>query len=170
MANAHATDPEDFDLREAVLAHAHTLRTILGSKIELVIQNSSQKYPVRMFRLEEVLSALASNARDAMPNGGTFSIRFETLTVDEEQAKRLKIWKGPYVLMTVQDDGIGMSETELDNVFEPVFSTTGKGKNVGLATAYGIIKCSAGNIFCSSVVGTGTEFKIYLPLRPWTGS
>jgi len=172
MANAPEIISEDFDLRDAILAHAKALRTILGSNNELVIQNTSEKYPVRMsiIQLEQVLSALASNAHDAMPDGGTFSIHFETLTMDEDKAKRVTLWKGPHVLMTVQDTGVGMSEAVLKNVFEPFFTTKPGRTGLGTASVYGIIKCSAGEIVCSSVVGAGTEFKIYFPLRPWAGS
>jgi len=169
MATSPEIRPENFDLRDAILAHANELRTILGPKNELFIENTSEKYPVRMpgILLTTAVSNLASNARDAMPDGGTFSIRFTSLDLNEQEAESLEIWKGPNVLMTVQDNGVGISEAELKHIFEPFFTTKNSAAHpgLGLSTVYGIIKSSAGEIVCNSVLGSGTEFKIYLPLR-----
>ena len=117
-------------------------------------------------QFEQVIVNLAMNARDAMPQGGTFEI--ETCIVEvgtdfHEDFATLR--PGPHVLIKVTDSGSGMDEETLARLFEPFFTTKGNGgTGLGLATVYGIIKQSGGSIWASSTLGVGTTFRIFLPV------
>ena len=119
-------------------------------------------------QLQQVLLNLASNAADAMPDGGRLVIETENFVLDDEQARqRLDLRPGPYVLLTVSDTGHGMGERTLRHIFDPFFTTkaVGKGTGLGLSTVYGIVKGHGGHIECASQPGVGSVFKIYLPVH-----
>jgi signal transduction histidine kinase len=120
-------------------------------------------------QIEQVILNLALNARDAMPGGGTLTLR--TCAVDLEQHDGLRMFgcsiqRGRYVRLTVEDTGAGMDEHTLQRIFEPFFTTKeiGKGTGLGLATVYGIVKQSGGYIRATSTVGKGSTFEVYLPV------
>jgi CheY-like chemotaxis protein len=109
---------------------------------------------------------LCVNARDAMPNGGKLSISAENFVVDENYARRnLDAKAGAYIVVTLADTGTGIPAETIDRIFEPFFTTkeVGKGTGLGLSTAIGIVKSHGGFIDVTSVVGEGTEFKVFLP-------
>ena len=117
-------------------------------------------------QLEQVLLNLGSNAADAMPDGGRLVIDTRNITIDEHRPQELfGLVPGRYVLVTVSDTGCGMSDEELERIFEPFYTTkeVGKGTGLGLASVYGIVKSHGGFIHCYSEVGQGTVFKIYFP-------
>ncbi|MBW4599639.1 MAG: response regulator [Calothrix sp. FI2-JRJ7] len=116
--------------------------------------------------LHQVLMNLIVNARDAMPDGGTLSICAKNLSIDEQYARmNLEANVGSYIVITVADTGIGMPPEILDRIFEPFFTTkdVGKGTGLGLSTVRGIIKSHGGFINVHSIIGKGTEFKLFLP-------
>ncbi len=144
------------------------LKRLIGEQITLKVDHGAQIWPVKadLVQLEQVVVNLVVNARDAMPNGGSITLR--TRNVGEAEAATLGHAGMPaadYVLIEVEDTGTGMSPEILEKIFEPFFSTKelGKGTGLGLSTVYGIIKQTGGFIYPDSEVGRGTVFRIFLP-------
>jgi CheY-like chemotaxis protein len=109
---------------------------------------------------------LCVNARDAMPQGGTLTIRAENVVLDENYARmHLEAAPGKYVMITVIDTGLGIPPETLNKIFEPFFTTkeTGKGTGLGLSTALTIVRSHGGFVNVYSEVGKGTQFAICLP-------
>jgi len=144
------------------------LRPLLGDDVEVVRELDPALGPVRVDRgqMEQALLNLAVNARDAMPEGGRFSITTTVVHSDHRHAlAHPEMRAGDYVLVSVADTGCGMTEQVKAHVFEPFFTTKeqGKGTGLGLAIVYGIIKQFGGFIDVESSPGQGTLFRIYLP-------
>ncbi len=141
----------------------------------ITVESSAQAnlWPVDAdpYQIEQVLLNMAINASEAMPNGGTLEIQAENFIVDEEYVQRhsaLSIPVGPYVLVTVSDDGIGMDEQARARVFEPYYTTKNRAEHTGLslAVAHGIIESHNGFVDVASEPGKGTTFYMYLPAVP----
>ena len=143
------------------------LQRLLGEDITLAtaLHPEVGKIRVDAGQIEQVVVNLAVNARHAMPSGGRLTIRTSPVTVtDESPARHANVPSGSYVLLTVEDTGVGMDAETQARIFEPFFSTKGEGTGLGLATAYGIVKQSSGHIFVDSTPGQGACFSIYLPV------
>ncbi len=112
-------------------------------------------------QLGQVLSNLALNAAQAMPRGGHLEVRAENVTLQGETDAELA--DGPYVRLSVEDEGCGVSAENLPRIFDPFFSTKEHGTGLGLATCYSIIRKHRGRITVDSVPGVGTVFRILLP-------
>ena len=141
---------------------------MLGEKVELKISHERDLglVLVDIHQFEQVVINLAVNARDAMPNGGTLTVR--TFNMSAESSGNIAPNLMPaadYVVCEVEDTGSGIPQEILDKIWEPFFSTkeVGKGTGLGLSTVYGIVKQTGGFIFCNSVIGKGTTFRIFLP-------
>src|SRR5262249_4732614 len=119
-------------------------------------------------QLEQVIMNLVVNAKDAMPNGGKIVIQTSEAELDATRREHSLIGAGPYILLSVSDNGAGMDQETQSRIFEPFFTTKekGKGTGLGLSTVYGIVKQSGGYIFADSAPGRGTAFRIYLPRVP----
>jgi two-component system cell cycle sensor histidine kinase/response regulator CckA len=144
------------------------LKRLIGEAIVLKVDHAQGIWPVKadLVQLEQVIVNLVVNARDAMPNGGTITIKTSNVTrADAAVLSYTGMPAADYVLIEVIDTGTGMSPEVLEKIFEPFFSTKelGKGTGLGLSTVYGIIKQTGGFIYPESVVGKGTTFRIYLP-------
>jgi len=117
--------------------------------------------------IEQILMNLATNARDVLPRGGTFTVGTEIVDFDPDFVMFHGYGApGRYVSLTCSDDGLGMDKETAQRIFEPFFTTkeVGKGTGLGLAIVYGIIQQHNGFINCYSEPGKGTTFRIYLPL------
>jgi CheY-like chemotaxis protein len=145
------------------------LKRIIGEDVECETTLFENPMPVLgdAHQFEQVLMNLATNARDAMPTGGLFSVNTEPTRFDENFISAHGYGKpGNYALITISDTGIGMDEATREHLFEPFFTTkeVGTGTGLGLAVVYGIIKQHEGYVDVYSETGRGTTFKIYLPL------
>jgi len=144
------------------------IERLIGENIDLEVTHGRNLGPVKVDQgqFEQVIINLAVNARDAMPSGGTLTIR----TANIRQQYRLlrgheAMPAGDYVLIEMTDTGVGIPKENLDRIFDPFFSTkaVGSGTGLGLSTVYGIIRQTGGFIFVNSAPGQGAVFQIYLP-------
>ncbi len=161
--------PKSVDLNGIIQGIEKILPRIIGEDIEFSIALTDEKLTVKadIGQIEQVLMNLATNARDAMPEGGSLTVGTERVELDDEYIRAHGYGKtGVYALITVADTGEGMDEHTKEKIFEPFYTTkeVGKGTGLGLSIAYGIIKQHDGYINVSSEDGKGTTFKIYLPL------
>lgn len=149
---------------------SNLLRRLIGETIELKMIHGRDLGPVRVDQgqLEQVIINLAVNARDAMPEGGTLTIRTKAVAPDDRLVQSYSVMPtADYVLIEVSDTGTGIPPEHHNKIFEPFFTTKaiGKGTGLGLSTVYGIIKQTGGFIFLESTLGEGTTFRIYLPVH-----
>ncbi len=162
-------DMKDVDLNEVLDDCLSMLRRLIGEHISLALVKGRALATVRadVGQLGQIIVNLCINARDAMPHGGTITIETENVRIDESYRDDHP-WAHPgrYVLLSVSDTGCGIEEEIRGRIFEPFFTTKplGQGTGLGLATVYGIIKQHDGMVHVYSETGTGTTFKIYLPI------
>ena len=161
--------PRELDFNTVVAGMESLFRRLLGEDIDLevVLAPGVGSVKADLGQIEQVMTNLAVNARDAMPQGGRLTIETQNVTIGEDDARQhgVAVPPGSYVRLAVSDSGVGMDEATCARIFEPFFTTKGPGKGtgLGLATVYGIVKQSHGFIWVHSKVGQGTSFKIYLP-------
>ncbi len=161
-------EPVVLDVKEALADLHKMLGRLLGANIELRVEDGGGAAFVRVDpgQFDQVIINLAVNARDAMPGGGTLTIRSSALTVDEEMRRGADLMNpGTYVLIEVADTGAGIPKEVIGNIFEPFFSTkeVGAGTGLGLSTVHGIVHQTEGFVFVDSASGEGAVFSIYLP-------
>jgi len=160
--------PRALDLNAVVAGMEAMLQRLLGEDIRLVTSLAS--VPGHVWadpnQFEHVIMNLAINARDAMPRGGTLTVATENVELDGSFPQTHPGTRpGSYVLLAVDDTGVGMNADALAHCFEPFFTTKpkGHGTGLGLATVYGIVKQSDGEIYIASEPGQGTKVRVYLP-------
>ncbi len=160
--------PKIVILNEIIEKIMKMVERLIGEKIE-VGKNLAEdlgRIKVDPVKIEQIIMNLSVNARDAMPKGGKLLFRTENFTIDKAFTDRHNGAKtGQYVLLSVSDTGMGMSEKTMANIFDPFFTTKDKATNtgLGLSTIYGIVKQSNGFISVESSPDKGACFNIYLP-------
>ncbi|HAG51011.1 MAG TPA: hypothetical protein DCL42_06705, partial [Deltaproteobacteria bacterium] len=161
--------PRPVDINEIIKRVEKILTRVIGETIELKTHLFDKALIVNAdsIQIEQILINLATNARDAMPNGGSLSISTGQTEIDNKFINTHGYGDvGKYALLSVSDTGAGIDEEAKKKIFEPFYTTkeVGKGTGLGLSIAYGIIKQHNGYINVESEIGKGTTFSIYLPL------
>ena len=169
FARRQVFHPQNIDVNEVVSETVSLLRSVIGSQIELKVSLTPDAHIVRADRtqLEQVLTNLCLNARDAMPRGGRMGIETRMIEITDEYGRLHSYAKpGKYVQISVSDTGTGMEAATLDHIFEPFFTTkdVGKGTGLGLATVYGLVKQHGGFVTVYSAPGQGSTFCTHIPL------
>jgi two-component system, cell cycle sensor histidine kinase and response regulator CckA len=163
--------PAVLDVNRIVGGLHMILDRLLGETIELITVTAPDLGSVTADpgQVEQMLLNLAVNARDAMPDGGRLTIQTGNHTVGADEAARIGVQAGAYVMLEVKDTGVGMDAETKAHLFEPFFTTKDQGTGLGLSTVYGIVNQSGGHIRVDSERGKGTTFRVFLPrARPET--
>jgi PAS domain S-box-containing protein len=160
-------DPVATDVGELIEGLHHLLTRTVGPSVKLEVVMASSLWPTLVDRnqLENALLNLSINARDAMPEGGTLTIRTRNVHVADDEALVLGLESGAYVAIGVADTGVGMAKDVVSQVFDPFFTTKplGMGTGLGLSMVYGFTRQSGGQVHIESEPGQGTLISLYLP-------
>jgi signal transduction histidine kinase len=161
--------PARLDLPEVVEHLSRMLKGVLGSPITLRVRCAEGVPPIHADRaqLEQAITNLAINAREAMPRGGELTIEVDAVALDTAYCdEHISARPGDYVRLSVTDTGVGIPKDLLSRVFEPFFTARDvpTASGLGLSMVYGIVKQSGGNIWAYSEPGIGTTFKLYFPV------
>jgi CheY-like chemotaxis protein len=169
FSRKHVLNMKPTHLNGIIAGQEQFLRRIIGEDIELKsILRGDMVIMADSGQIEQVLMNLATNARDAMPTGGHLTIETDMMEMTDAFINAYGFGTpGTYAAILVTDTGIGMDEDAKQKIFEPFFTTkeVGRGTGLGMAIVYGIVKQHKGYIILDSQVGTGTTFKIYLPVH-----
>lgn len=160
-------EPLILNLNDIVTDMDKMLRRLIGEDIEFETVTCDNLFPVKVDKtqIEQVLTNLVVNARDAIDSGGKIVVSLSNKFIDDPvRSIHNEMEEGEYILLSVKDNGSGISDDVKEHLFEPFYTTKdqGKGTGLGLATVFGIINQYKGYIFIESKIGEGTEFKIYL--------
>jgi two-component system cell cycle sensor histidine kinase/response regulator CckA len=161
-------DPVVIDLNYLMEDLEHILRRLIGEDVELVTILAPHPAPVKADRsqIEQVLVNLASNAHEAMPQGGKLTVELSWAEVEEAGAgSDQDVAPGPYIVLSVSDTGRGMDQETARRIFEPFFTAEGatQGSGLGLSAVHGVVRQAGGGIRVRSELGKGTTFEVYLP-------
>ncbi len=174
-----ARAPEPLDLNRLVRDAGTLLRVLVGEEIRLTLRLPPEVPPIHADRsqIEQVLMNLVLNGRDAIAEagvagrggrrGGSLTITTDVESVAPADLRRTGVpAAGPYVRLTVQDDGAGMTESTRARIFEPFFTTKApdRGTGLGLAAVWGIVRQSGGGISVESTLGEGSTLSVFLPI------
>ena len=167
FARRQPVDPRPADMNALIGGIEELLRRSIGEKVDMQVERTEELWLVRcdVNQMENALLNLAINARDAMPDGGTLTIRTENRTLDAAQAAMRDLRPGAHVCLTISDTGIGMPSDVKARAFDPFFTTKpiGEGTGLGLSMISGFVRQSQGSVQISSEVGQGTSIEICLP-------
>ncbi len=168
FARKQTIAPKVLDLNEVIDGLLNILSRLIGEDIPLRWEPADGLWSVSMdpSQVDQIVTNLCVNARDAIDGAGTITIRTENICLREaECADRVGFRPGEFVRLIIADDGAGMDRETLSRIFDPFFTTKpqGKGTGLGLATVYGIVQQNAGFIEVHSEPGRGAAFAVYLP-------
>ncbi len=166
FARQQTAEPRVVDLRAVVEDLQPILARVLREDITLVMELGDAQLPTHIdpTQLEQIVVNLVVNASDAMIGGGNLTVRADADALAEQDPRRpADAAAGPYVRLSVQDDGVGMDEHTQAHLFEPFFTTKPHGTGLGLATCYGIARQAGGYLAVQSTLGRGTTISVWLP-------
>jgi PAS domain S-box-containing protein len=175
FSRRQALEPRVVEVNSLIANLEGSLLRLIGENIRIVCQLHDEKQrahiKVDAGQLTQLILNLAVNARDAMQNGGQLTLETSIVDISKETESACAsegFTPGQYVLISVADTGIGMSDEVKAHLFEPFFTTKeeGRGSGLGLATSYGIVRQSGGHISVESESGKGTTVHVYLPKVP----
>ncbi len=160
--------PRVFNLNQLVQDVSDMLMRLIGEDIvvDIVLDENLGNVKADPGQIEQVMTNLILNARDAMPNGGTLAVETANVQFDGQYLNsHPDVSPGNYVMLAVSDNGVGIDKETQDKIFDPFFTTKDKNRcsGLGLAMVWGIVRQSGGQIWVYSETGLGTTFKIYLP-------
>ena len=160
---ARGGEPVKEDVSLGLLVEEVVPFDLSGSNVRLVFKQADDLWMANADKgqVQQVMSNLALNARQAMPNGGHLYIALENAKIQETDLVGLR--PGNYVKVTVRDEGVGIAPKNLGRIFDPYFSTKETGRGLGLATSYSIVSKHGGHISVVSEPGKGATFTFYLP-------
>lgn len=161
-------EPRVLDLNATVSGMLNMLRRLIGEDIDLTWNpgHGLRKVKIDPSRFDQIMANLCVNARDAVDGVGTIDIQTGNVSIEKGRwCDDADIAPGEYVMISVSDNGCGMSRDVMEHIFEPFYTTkeVGRGTGLGLATVFGIVRQSGGNIKVYSEPGQGTTFRIYFP-------
>jgi PAS domain S-box-containing protein len=156
------------NLNDIIPGMLKMLQRLIGEDVDLSWKSEAELWSVKMdpSQIDQILTNLCVNARDAIAGVGKILIETGNRTIDEAYCSEHNDFSpGEYVLLTVSDNGLGMNQEIMNHIFEPFFTTkaVGQGTGLGLATVYGIVKQNKGFIIVNSSPGKGTTIRIFLP-------
>ncbi len=168
FARRQALAPQQINVNTWIKSIAELLSHTIGESVQIDLALGDNIWPVDTdaTRLETAIANLATNARDAMPQGGRLNIATRNITISAVEARsRPDVLPGDYVMIEVADTGTGMSQDVVNRIFEPFFTTKkeGHGTGLGLSMVFGFIRQSGGHITVDSSPGVGTTFRLHLP-------
>lgn len=169
FSRRQVVEPQVLDLNVVVHDTQALLGRVIGEDVELRFLPMDHEAMVRVdpTQVNQILMNLATNARDAMQEGGRLTIELSEVVVDEEFCRlHPGLTTGRHVQLAVSDSGVGMTEEAIEKAFEPFFTTKprDRGTGLGLSTVHGIVNQSGGVVAIYSELNVGTTFKIYLPI------
>ena len=167
FARRQPLQPERVEANDLIANIMRLISRVLGEAIEVKLTLAPDLWPIFVdpAQLEAAITNLATNARDAMPQGGTLTIATRNGELDHEYASRhAELAPGDYIVIEVTDTGIGISPDIISRIYDPFFTTkeTGKGTGLGLSMVFGFLKQSGGHINVYSEPNAGTTFRLYL--------
>jgi len=174
FARRQPLQPKRIDVNRLIADSVKLLRRTLAENIAIPVELGEGVWPIVVdpTQLEAAITNLATNARDAMPEGGRLTISTSNTSLDADYAEQhAEVAPGDYVVIGVRDTGSGIPAAMLGKIFDPFFTTKpeGRGTGLGLSMVFGFIQQSGGHINVYSEEGAGTIFRLYLPRAPVEG-
>ncbi len=168
FARKQTVAPQVINLNDRISTIIKMVKRLIGEDIEVKWHPDERAWNIKLdpVQLDQIITNLAVNSRDALSGNGEISIEIENVSLDDTFAGyKFEVVPGDYVAICFSDNGCGIEKDKLDTIFEPFYTTKaqGEGTGLGLATVYGIVKQNEGFINVYSEPGLGTTFKIYLP-------